>query len=71
MPTVCGRPQGGGGSGPCGRMWTGGSQKRGFFVDVINGWPLWPSDSSKQKLIGLKAWAYWPIGGRGLQVKSL
>jgi len=38
MSTVCGRPQGGGGSGPCGRMWTGG-QKRDFYVDVINGWP--------------------------------
>ena len=33
--------KGGGGSGPCGRMWTGeGGQKRDFFVDVINGWPL-------------------------------
>src|SRR6218665_3558393 len=33
--------KGGGGSGPCGRMWTGeGSQKRDIFVDVINGWPL-------------------------------
>src|SRR6218665_2005917 len=32
---------GGGGSGPCGRMWTGeGGSKTGFFVDVINGWPL-------------------------------
>ena len=41
MSTVCGRPQGGMGSGPSGRMWTGGgSQKPDFFVDVINGWPL-------------------------------
>src|SRR6218665_3585672 len=32
---------GGGGFVPCGRMWTGrGGQKRDFFVDVINGWPL-------------------------------
>jgi len=40
MSTACGRPQGGeGGSGPCGRMWTGGrgGQKPDFFVDVING----------------------------------
>src|SRR6218665_2498158 len=28
--------KGGGGSGPCGQ----GGQKRNFFVDVINGWPL-------------------------------
>src|SRR6218665_1294178 len=41
MSTVCGRPQGGRGSGPCGRMWTGGGgSKTRFFVDVINGWPL-------------------------------
>ena len=40
MSTVCGRPQGGGGSGPRGHMWTGGGgQKRDFSVDVINGWP--------------------------------
>jgi len=32
MSTVCGRPQGGeGGSGPCGRMWTGGGVKNGIF----------------------------------------
>src|SRR6218665_270650 len=33
--------KGGGGSGPCGRMWTEGGEgkKRDFFVDVINGWP--------------------------------
>jgi len=40
MSTVCGRPQGGkGGVRP---MWTEreGGQKRDFFVDVINGWPL-------------------------------
>ena len=38
MSTVCGHPQGGsGGSGPCGQ---GEGQKRDFFVDVINGWPL-------------------------------
>src|SRR6218665_3384996 len=36
MSTVCGRPQGG--SGPCGEG--GGGQKRNFFLDVINGWPL-------------------------------
>jgi len=36
MSTACGRPQGG--SGPCGRIWTGGGgQKTDFFVDVING----------------------------------
>src|SRR6218665_1880928 len=44
MSTVCGRPQGGRGwFGPCGCMWAGGErggQKRDFFVDVINGWPL-------------------------------
>ena len=43
MSTVCGRPQGGGGSGPCcGRMWTGGRGVKNvtFFWDVINGWPL-------------------------------
>ena len=41
MSTVCGRPQGGWGVRPCGRMWTGGGgQKRDIFVDVINGWPL-------------------------------
>jgi len=39
MSTACGRPQGGGGSGPCRRMWTGG-QKPDFFVDVIIRWPL-------------------------------
>jgi len=39
MSTACGRPQGGGGSGSCGRMWTGG-QKPDFFVDIINGWLL-------------------------------
>ena len=38
MSTVCGRPQGGRGSGPCGQG-EGGDQKRDFFVDVINGWP--------------------------------
>jgi len=27
-----------GGSGPCGQG--GGGQKRDFFVDFINGWPL-------------------------------
>src|SRR6218665_2054715 len=34
--------KGGGESGPCGRMWTRGrrGQKRDFFVDIINGWPL-------------------------------
>ena len=42
MSTVCGRPQGGEG-GPahvdaCGQG--EGGQKRDFFVDVINGWPL-------------------------------
>jgi len=37
MSTVCGRLQGG--SEPCGKG-IGGSQKREFFVDVINGWPL-------------------------------
>jgi len=33
MSTACGRPQGGGGgSGPCGRMWTEGSgSKTRFF----------------------------------------
>ena len=35
MLTACGRPQGGGGSGPCGE----GGQKP-CFLDVINGWPL-------------------------------
>src|SRR6218665_2723216 len=41
MSTVCGRPQGGRGSGPCGRMWTGErGVKNVIFVDVINGWPL-------------------------------
>src|SRR6218665_2610882 len=31
MSTACGRPQGGGGSGSCGRMWTGeGGQKSDF-----------------------------------------
>src|SRR6218665_3806730 len=38
MSTACGRPHGGRGSGPCGQG--GGGQKRDFFVDVINGWPL-------------------------------
>ena len=38
MSTACGCPQGGRGVRP---MWTGGGgQKREFFVDVINGWPL-------------------------------
>ena len=42
MSTVCGRPQGGRGSGPCGRMWTEGrwGVKNVIFVDVINEWPL-------------------------------
>ena len=35
----CGRPQGGGGSGPCGQG--EGVKHVIFFVDVINGWPLW------------------------------
>ena len=37
MSTVCGRPQGGRESGPCGHMRTGGrgGQKRDFCVDVI------------------------------------
>ena len=42
MSTVCGRPQGEEGVRA---MWTyvdreEGGQKRDFFVDVINGWPL-------------------------------
>jgi len=39
---VCGRPQGEGGPAhvyACGQG-GGGDQKRDFFVDVINGWPL-------------------------------
>src|SRR6218665_1825740 len=39
MSTARGRPQRGGGSGLCGRMWTG-VQKPDSFADVINGWPL-------------------------------
>ena len=40
MLTASGCPQGGGGSSPCGRMWTrGGGQNPDFFVDIINGWP--------------------------------
>ena len=38
MSTACGRPQGGGGPAHVDR-WMGG-QKRDFFVDVINEWPL-------------------------------
>ena len=41
MSTACGRPHGGGGPAhvdACGQG--GGGQKREFFVDVINGWPL-------------------------------
>src|SRR6218665_2573132 len=42
--------KGEGGSGPCGRMWTGeGGQKRDFFVDVINGWPLMEVDEGRQR----------------------
>ena len=41
MSTACGRPHGGRGVRP---MWThvdrGKGSKTGFFVDVINGWPL-------------------------------
>ena len=42
MSTVCGRPQGGeGGSAHVDACGQGeGDQKRDFFVDVINGWPL-------------------------------
>ena len=39
MSTVCGRPQGGRGSGLYGRTWTEGGIKNLIFVDVINGWP--------------------------------
>ena len=41
MSTVCGHPQGGGGSGPCGQG-RGRGQKHFFFVGVINGWSLMP-----------------------------
>ena len=41
MSTMCGRPQGGGGPAHVDACGQGeGGQKRGFFVDVINGWPL-------------------------------
>ena len=41
MSTVCGRPQGGAGPAHVDACGQGeGSQKRDFFVDVINGWPL-------------------------------
>src|SRR6218665_3604427 len=41
MSTVCGRPQGGGGPAHVDACGQGeGGQKRDFFVDVINEWPL-------------------------------
>ena len=58
MSTECGRPQGGGGreGGPahvdaCGQG--EGDQKRDFFVDVINGWPLRLYGPSKPSLLTL------------------
>src|SRR6218665_2697407 len=41
MSTVCGRPQGGGGLAHVEACGQGeGDQKRDFFVDFINAWPL-------------------------------
>ena len=40
MSTVCGRPQRGGGQAHVDACGQGEGQKRDFFVDVINGWPL-------------------------------
>ena len=31
-------------------MWTGGGQKRDFFVYVINGWPLGVQNSKASKM---------------------
>jgi len=44
MSTVCGRPQGGGGSGPCGRLWTGG---RGVNNVIFRGRHKWMAPKLK------------------------
>src|SRR6218665_1330221 len=55
MSTVCGRPHGGGaGSGPCGRMWTGGGGQHVIFCRRHK-WmaPKW-------KEFGLSPWPFNP-----------